>query len=164
MQNLFVCITLCTTICMASLADEDKKKEIKKKSQEKPKVVKSEKKEDKELSYLFMTQNKSLEERKKESEAAKGPKPVKTRAGKTAEWTVNNIVKYNGWSMTGWSKLHLDKDFNRRWFKVGIVSGEIEGAKQMEIQNEADKWEEFKRYERHISQDVVFGIFFVIEF
>jgi len=45
------------------------------------------------------------------------------------DWTLENLVRADGWQITGWSKISLDEDFNVSRWKFGIISPEIIGAR-----------------------------------
>ena len=162
MQKVAMCCVMFLFVCVYANTDEQKTTKPKKEKVNKTSVTTTTEKE--EVSQLFVDAKSDLIVRKEKSKEENTIKPAKTKTQKAMDWTVKHIVVHNGWSLTGYCKLHLDKNFNRRWTKIGLISGELEGTKQERIQSEADKWEEFKRYENHMSQDIVLGVFFAIEF
>jgi hypothetical protein len=78
------------------------------------------------------------------------------------DWTLENLVKGDGWQLTGWSKLQFDEDFNASRWKFGIISPEMIGAR---IEGDVDPYHEtdWEKYQK--SRDsIVVGIFWSREF
>jgi hypothetical protein len=89
------------------------------------------------------------------------------RAGKAAKWIIDNTVKLNGWSFTGWSKTGIDEEFHPWRLHVGIISGEIDAniADSMaENRTPRARWEELEEWQRRRTNCVAFGLVFTKRF
>jgi len=49
--------------------------------------------------------------------------------GNKIDWTLDNLVRSDGWQLTGWSKLKFDEEFNASRWKFGIISPEMIAAR-----------------------------------
>jgi hypothetical protein len=88
----------------------------------------------------------------------KWTKPI----GEPINWGLENYIKTEGWQLSGWSKVGLDKDFNRWRFKIGIIS-EMEAVRKMDIDVDRNL-RVIQDWERQVNKGPVFGIFFIKEF
>jgi len=62
------------------------------------------------------------------TEHPKGPHMI---MGKSAVWVLSNLNKPDGWSITGYAKVKIDKQFRRSRWKFGIVNGELEAGRNI---------------------------------
>ena len=83
--------------------------------------------------------------------------------GNAVMWCINNAVKADGWQLTGWSKVTLDKNFKPSRLKIGIISPEINANTCLGQDPDKAQWDEYERW-RQQHQGVVFGIFWTREF
>jgi hypothetical protein len=83
--------------------------------------------------------------------------------GQRVEWCVDNFVRPDGWQLSGWSKVTLDRDFNPRRFKIGLISPEMYGDELVRLHG-IDADPEELDYFRAKRVQPVFGVFFSREF
>ena len=87
--------------------------------------------------------------------------------GKAAEWLINNSVKANGWSFTGWSKTGLDENYKPWRLHIGIISGELDVNVAYDLsdkENRTPSYALMEEWEHRRSNEVVFGIVFTKSF
>lgn len=78
--------------------------------------------------------------------------------GNAVEWCIDNADKHSGWSLTGWSKMGLNENFNPWFLKIGIISGRIEGPEQIGYVEDAN-WRLFEEWQQRDSgRGIVAGI------
>ncbi len=88
--------------------------------------------------------------------------PLSAAIGKPIVWITDNAVRADGWQLSGYSWVGLDKNFNPWRFKIGIVSGEMELSKP--------KYDPSFAIHRHRDHDdpaergIGFGFFFSKDF
>jgi len=72
------------------------------------------------------------------------PKPEATLARKT-QWAIDNAVTEDDWSLSGYSSLTLDSNLNRRRWKIGSITAELEYMKNKNSDPNwrLDHWEDF---------------------
>jgi len=86
-------------------------------------------------------------------------------------WTIDNMDKVgigeNGeWSLTGWSKMGVTKDFNPWFLKVGIITGRLGAAREMDCA-ETENWKQWADWEhREYLRDygVIIGVHWICFF
>jgi len=83
--------------------------------------------------------------------------------GNAVMWCINNAVKADGWQLTGWSKVTLDKNFKPSRLKIGIISPEINASTCLGQDPDKAQWDEYERW-RQQHQGVTFGVFWTREF
>lgn len=83
-------------------------------------------------------------------------------AGKKFAWCVNNFVRADGWQLSGWSKVTLDKNFNTRRIKIGFISPELYTDEAVRMHNDRAKWAEFSRWNENV--EYIAGISITWEF
>lgn len=77
-------------------------------------------------------------------------------------FVANNAVKPDGWQLTGYSSVKLDRDNNVSRWKIGIVNTELESWRY-----EQARWFDLERWQDRVNKSersVVFGIHFFKEF
>lgn len=83
--------------------------------------------------------------------------------GRAATWVINNTVKRDGWSFTGWSKSGLDANYNPWRIHIGIVSGEMDvhtAYYLTEQEKHTPGYELLESWNRERSEGVRFGFSF----
>lgn len=88
--------------------------------------------------------------------------PLPPALGEPIRWLARNTDRWQGWSLTGYSRSGLTKDFKHWRFKIGIVNGEWE-AERREFITAAD-WAYFSEWERQMNSEVVLGVSWTIIF
>jgi hypothetical protein len=87
--------------------------------------------------------------------------------GKAAEWVINNTVKHNGWSFTGWSKTGLDEDFRPWRLHIGIISGELDASLADNLTEKSHctpSYQLLEEWEQRRQNDFAVGIVFTKRF
>ena len=87
--------------------------------------------------------------------------------GKAAVWMINNTVKHNGWSFTGWSKTGLDENFHPWRLHVGIISGELDVNIAYDLADKSrctPSYRLLEEWEQQRTNSLVFGIVFTKRF
>jgi len=97
------------------------------------------------------------------------PQPIerglRVKFGKAVEWVANNANKPDGWSLSGYAKLKMDKNGNMSRWKFGIINGELDWALYNELEDRnLYRHEKLDEWNRRKQNRVVFGIFFSREF
>ena len=85
------------------------------------------------------------------------PEGIHIWSGKKAKWVIHNFVRPDGWQLSGWSKLTLDKNFNPRRIKIGYISPEIYSEQVIHMHDSSVSREEFRDWNERNSSPV-FGI------
>lgn len=108
-----------------------------------------------------------------EESALQPPKPTvhlegwHITLGRAGEWFINNTVKHNGWSFTGWTKTGLDEEFRPWRLHIGIINGELDVNTAADL---ADRtyctpgYELLEEWEHQRHNDAVVGIVFTRRF
>jgi len=81
--------------------------------------------------------------------------------GQKIEWCVNNLVRSDGWQLTGWSKVLMTKNFQPVRFKFGFFGPDFYGSDCEDKSKEQISREDFTRYvNQHIGpRSDVIGFF-----
>jgi len=106
---------------------------------------------------------KKLEGVPKEVKIPHGAKPA---WGRAIEWTVNNIDKARGWSLTGFSKAGLSEDFNPWYLKIGFIGGRLAFARETDyVENERYRYyADWERGEYIHNREMILGFHLVVTF
>jgi len=91
----------------------------------------------------------------------KGPLPM--AFGERMTFISDNIAKWEGWSITGYSWGGVTSDYGVWRFKVGEISGEINSARKFEYDSDRDI-RQFEDWEQQMEKDFIFGVSFFVEF
>lgn len=70
--------------------------------------------------------------------------------GKKVEWCLDNFVRDEGWQLTGWSKMRLDKDFNYSRLKIGVINPEMSESKPDSEERFESDFEEYRKNEKGV--------------
>jgi len=95
---------------------------------------------------------------------AEGPH---VQLGKAAEWVINNSIKANGWSFSGWSKTGLDEDFRPWRLHIGIISGELDvglADRLADRSNHMSGYELWQEWNQRRQNGIGFGVVFTKHF
>jgi len=85
------------------------------------------------------------------------------KLGKISKWVIDNTNKPDGWSLTGYASLKVDKQGSLSRWKVGIINGELDWAIYEDINSYPD-YQKLDEWNQRKNNEIVFGIFFCKEF
>ena len=88
--------------------------------------------------------------------------PLPEVIAKPIVWIIKNTVKPDGWSLTGYASLKIDRDNNINRWKIGIINPELDAH----LYNQ-EQWRDFERWQDRVNRresGVVFGIIFTRTF
>jgi len=102
------------------------------------------------------------------------PKTPKYNEGplvSSINWTIDNMDKIGigekgEWSLTGWSKMGVTKDFNPWFLKIGITTGRLGAAREIDcVETENWKqWADWERREYPRDYGVILGVHWIMLF
>lgn len=88
--------------------------------------------------------------------------PLYKKIGSKIEWTLNNLDKFNGWSLTGYSWGKLDSNFNPYRIKFGIINMDMNLDLADENARDVHNWQ--YRVDQNQRRGAVFGLSFIKKF
>jgi hypothetical protein len=87
------------------------------------------------------------------------------KAGKAAEWVINNVNRADGWSFTGYASLKINNEGNKSRWKIGIINGELDSTTHNDLcQRREPNYTLLEEWNQRKTKEMVFGISFIKEF
>lgn len=93
---------------------------------------------------------------------------IQSRGGeldRAIAWTLDNLIRADGWQLTGWSRVELDGKLNRCRVKIGITSGETEALRLTDLNRRGtDLSAQAPDWAHRAPRGITVGFHFVKEF